>query len=129
MNDMQKERSANMKLQEFITSTLKELIDGVKNAQEHAKKCGGAINPTGLQYLEGSSGTVQHKKTSRIGTDIEFDIEVLVSDQNEKKGGAGVSVPILKVGFDGKSGSENRSVNRVKFKVPVIFPKGEYTEK
>lgn len=119
-----------MKLEDFITSTLKEVINGIKRAQKHAEECGGAINPKGLQYLVGSSGTVQHKETSRVGTDIEFDIEVLVTKQKGSKGKFSVSIPtVVEANIDGQSGIENRSVNRVKFKVPVIFPKGEYSEK
>jgi hypothetical protein len=118
-----------MKLEDFITSTLKDVINGVKGAQKHAEECGGAINPKGLQYLTGSSGTIQHKETSRIGTDIEFDIEVLVTKQKGSKGKLSVSIPtVVDAGVGGQSGTENRSINRVKFKVPVIFPKGEYSE-
>jgi hypothetical protein len=117
-----------MKLQDFISGTLKELMDGVKNAQKYAAVSGGAINPKGLVYLKESSGVVQHRETSRIGQEIEFDIEVTASEEKKTKGGAGVLISIVGLGVQGQSGAENRSVNRIKFKVPVIFPKGEYKE-
>jgi hypothetical protein len=117
-----------MKLQDFISGTLKELMDGVKSAQKYATESGGAINPRGLIYLDGSSGMVQHKETSRIGQEIEFDIEVTASEEEKIKSGVGILVSIVGFGVQGQSGSENRSVNRIKFKIPVIFPKGEYKE-
>jgi len=117
-----------MKLKDFITETLKEIIDGVKGAQQHAAEAGGAINPTGLLYFEGSSQAIQHKKTSRIGQDIEFDIEVAAVEEEKTKGGAGIFIGSIGLGLQGQSGAENRSVNRIKFKIPVIFPKMEYKE-
>ena len=117
-----------MKVQDFITTTLKELIAGVKGAQKYAAHAGGAINPSGLQYLTGSSGTVQHKKTTRIGTDIEFDIEVTVREEKKKGGKVGAKLVMLSSGIEGQTIGEDKSVNRIKFKVPVIFPKMEYIE-
>ena len=84
-----------MKLKDFITETLKEIIDGVKGAQQYAAEAGGAINPKGLMYLEGSSGTVQHQETSRIGQELEFDIEITASEEEKTKGGAGIFISAI----------------------------------
>lgn len=117
-----------MKLKDFITETLKEIIDGVKGAQQYAAEAGGAVNPKGLIYLEGSSGAVQHQETSRIGQELEFDIEISASEEEKTKGSAGIFISAIGLGLQGQSGAENRSVNRIKFKIPVIFPKMEYKE-
>ena len=93
-----------MELKDFVSETLKQLIDGVKEAQPYAIESGGAINPKGLQYLEGSSGVVQHKETTRIGQEIEFDLEVTVIEEKGRKEGAGVFVLGIGLGTQKKSG-------------------------
>jgi hypothetical protein len=117
-----------MKLGQFITETLKELVEGVKGAQDHVAKAGGAVNPSGLTYLRPEMAQVQHKATTRIGQQIEFDIEIAAIEGKQKKGDAKVSVLSIGAGGQMQSGVENRSVNRIKFTLPVIFPKMEYTE-
>lgn len=36
----------DMELKDFVAETLNQIIDGVKTAQEHAKKVDAGINPT-----------------------------------------------------------------------------------
>ena len=117
-----------MKLQDYLSETLKEIFTGLKEAQDHVVKIGGAINPIDLVYLNGSLAKVQHKKTSRIGQEIEFDLEVMVSKGKDKKGKGSISIYSIGIGGEIQSETQNRSVNRVKFKIPVIFPKSEYKE-
>jgi len=117
-----------MKLQDFISETLKEIFAGLKDAQNNVAEIGGAINPTGLIYLSGSSGVVQHLQTSRIGQEIEFDLEICESEETISKGEAGVGIQIIKVGGKIETATQDRSANRMKFKIPVIFPKVEYKE-
>ncbi len=117
-----------MKLQDFISETLKEIFAGLKVAQDHVAKIGGAINPTDLIYLNGSLAKVQHKKTSRIGQEIDFDLEVCESKEKSGEGKAGVEIHVLSFGGKIKTATQDRSVSRLKFKIPVIFPKGEYKE-
>ena len=122
-------KSEIVQLDEFITETLKQLIEGVKNAQAGAKVMGGAVNPKGLIYGPNSSYDFQHKETTRVGTDIEFDLEITATESKEKKEGVKVPLIGIKLGVQRSSGVENRARNRVKFKVPVLFPKSVYEEK
>lgn len=85
-------------------------------------KLGGAVNPKGCQYLAPSSGTIQHKQTSRIGQDVEFDIEVSVGESKKLKGGG--KVPVLSI--SGERMAEDKAINRIRFKIPVIFPKSDF---
>jgi len=118
-----------MKLQDFISETLKDIFAGIKVAQNHVAKIEGAINPTGLKYLSGSSGVVQHIETSRIGQEIEFDLEICESKEKSGEGKAGIEIHVLSFGAKAKTATKDRSANRLKFKIPVIFPKGKYEEK
>ena len=118
-----------MKLKTFISEALKQLIEGVKESQQYAAEAGAAVNPSGLDYLKDSSAKVQHKETTRIGQEVEFDLEIATTEATEKGGHAEISVVSIG-GLGGKVGSsvESRSASRIKFKVPVIFPKMIYKE-
>ena len=110
-----------MKLKDFVAETLKEIIDGVIEAQKHYSANGGVIN----------SGDIEGPK---VGTDrhtgvplqsVEFDVAVTTTEGTETKGGIGVFVGPIGLGSQGKSDSANSSVSRIKFSIPVILPKGK----
>lgn len=117
-----------MEIRDFISETLSAIVEGIKDAQPKVQEAGGAVNPKGCSYLNASSGTIMHKETTRIGQDVEFDIAVTVEEKTQSGGDMGVSIPIMKASFGGGSETQSGNVNRVKFKVPVIFPKSEYSE-
>ena len=110
-----------MKLEEFISETLKQIFDGVIIAQGYAKENGGSINPSSMKsthsksgYYDGTNGQAAH--------DIDFDIAITAKEQGEVKGGAGVFVSVLKAGIQSKNLSGNISENRIKFSNPIFFP-------
>jgi hypothetical protein len=119
-----------MELKLFVSETLKQLFDGVKDAQPYVKELGGALNPMGLNY---PNARLQHRETSRMAEEIEFDLELTVTDSKEetKSGGLGAVISVLtaNVGKGSKTAGENRSVTRIKFKIPVLFPRMKYEEK
>ena len=117
-----------IKLSEFVSEALLELIRGIEKAQQEDFKHGGAVNPKGCHYLNPGSGTIQHKETTRIGQDVAFDLEVTVVEGESSKAGAGLFVVWAGLGGQTQSNAQSRAVNRIQFKVPVIFPKGEYSE-
>lgn len=117
-----------MEIQDFIKEALVQIFAGIQQAQNPAKDRGGSINPIGLNYLKESSGAVQHKATSRIGQEIEFDLAVVAQEEKGKKGRVSLGIPYLKTDGQMKSTVKNEIVNRVRFRIPVIFPKSTYEE-
>jgi hypothetical protein len=106
-----------MNLQDFVTTTLKQVIQGVQTAQ---KELGGEgrryVNPAGRGMVAGRS---------QDGTpiqDVEFDVAVTVGEETGLSGG--ISVVGLGLGVRGGSKDTNMSVSRIKFVVPVAFPAG-----
>jgi hypothetical protein len=68
-----------MKLEDFVSETLKELIDGVKTAQKHAVSKGARVNP--------------HSPVNRDNQQtVEFDVAVTTTAGTQTKGGIGVFV-------------------------------------
>ena len=94
-----------MKLEEFITDCLNQIIDGVKNAQDYAKEKGAEV----VQIPD------QQK--------IEFDIAVTTktTEGNQTEGKEAVSVASYGVDTRGKSESVNIAVSRIRFYVPITL--------
>ncbi len=115
-----------MKLQEFVSETLREIIAGVKEAQTFAAANDAQISPqewgqaaTGKSHARGL-----HQESLPI-TRVGFDVAVTSTDTTEKQAGAGVFVAGLGVGARGKSGDSSSCVSRVKFSVPLVLPVGK----
>ena len=116
-----------MKLQEFVSETLKEIIAGVKEAQAYAGDNGANVNAldSHAQSSEKSQYThvmVNGKMTISPIKEIDFDVAVTSIDTTEQQAGAGIFVAALGIGAKGKSDTSNSSVSRIKFSVPIALP-------
>jgi hypothetical protein len=112
-----------MKLEDFVSETLRQIISGVKQAQAFAKDQGGQVVPPNMVFR--TSEGVQ-LFDSRDGTPIEqiqFDVAVTTTEGTSTKGGIGVFVGPLGLGSAGQSNASNQSLSRISFSVPIIFPK------
>ena len=111
-----------MDLKEFISEALVQIISGVADAQEKIASIGGKISP-GLMgthttlaahgFIPSGGGTAQV---------VQFDVALTVKEGSGTKGGIGIVAGIVSLGSTGQSNSENSSVSRVKFGVPVVLP-------
>lgn len=114
-----------MELKDFITNTLTQIAEGVKNSQESFKKLGGTVNPSGLRQI---SGDIPFGKDTPIQGDahllcnVQFEVSLTSDNASNASGGIGVLFGSLSIG--GKAGSENKeiSLNKVKFNIPVTLP-------
>ena len=97
-----------MDLETFIAETLRQIVKGIKIAQEHEDCKGGKINP-----FRPSGGEVKQ---------IDFDVAVTATEGSEKKGGIGVFTGVFGVGGQANANTANSTVSRIKFSVPIIFP-------
>lgn len=116
-----------MKLEEFISETLKAVIKGVKDSQEFATNNNARINPeidNKMSFEKSKSPVVFfHNRDSAIElTVIEFDVAITVSNQQEAEGGAGISVLSFKAGASINEKEIKETVSRIKFNVSVALP-------
>lgn len=113
-----------MNLKEFVSATLQQLMDGVHDAQENVAG-DGEVNPNIWMHqrkdaaargiLESDSGKWIHM--------VQFDVAVTVAESAGVKGGAGLVVGPVVLGSKGESAAETSSVSRIKFEVPVAYPR------
>jgi hypothetical protein len=108
-----------MELQDFVTSTLQQIVAGVSAAMQAdgqgriAPKIGhGEDDPTILRRFPGWDGVFL----------VEFDVAVTASEATSKGGGGGIAVlSVLSVKGEAKRDVETSSVSRIKFSVPVTY--------
>ena len=117
-----------MELKDFVETSLQQICDGIKAAQDKIE--GGAINPSGFNPVysteTGAACNLVYDNQNRKITleSVEFDVAVTVTEGKETKGGIGVFAGAVSLGSQGKSDSANKSLSRLKFSVPIIFPSG-----
>lgn len=113
-----------MKLDEFVTESLKQIFSGVEQAQDFAIEKGGTINPAEITFSGGETGApimmVPYKNV--LIQNIEFDVVVTTSDKHGGEGGAGIFVGPITIGAKGTAETQNQSVSRLRFRVPLVLP-------
>jgi len=109
-----------MELKDFVSETLKQVMEGVKLAQEKATELGGTVNPVG--FVNTDKNAPRSMDGTLIAQVIDFDIVVSTSDTDKAKGGAGIFVGEVGIGVRGEVESQSTGVNRIKFSIPIYLP-------
>lgn len=111
-----------MKLEDFISESITQIISGVKKAQDYAEKNNASVNPISLQQGTSSGDSYYDGRTLRPAQVVDFNISVTTKDEGQVSGKAGVFVSVFKLGVEGKEGVENLMSNRIKFSIPIMLP-------
>jgi len=112
-----------MDLREFVSETLTQIVEGVKNAQSNATESGATVNPR-LSTSHEQAGKQGFLFTGDAYAQIvQFDVALTVTEGTGSKGGIGVFAGAINLGSSGQSQNESSSVSRVKFSVPLSLPK------
>ena len=112
-----------MDLENFVASTLTQVANGVKKAQENSAASGAWINPAGLLAVTAESLAVEVDTNAQVYLErVQFDVAVTVS--TDQAGGAEGKITVLgmRLGAGGQVNYENATVSRVQFSVPVAWP-------
>jgi hypothetical protein len=110
-----------MQLDDFVATTLKQIVVGVTTAQVAVDEHGAKINPS---VRSGTPGRFDPQTGTHI-QDVEFDIAVTVSEGEKSGAGIRVGVPWISGGVEGGSDRQSSAVSRIRFSVPVLLPKHE----
>ena len=104
-----------MELKEFIKGSLLDIMSAIHEAQLswHEEVGKGAINPGRMDKMD----DIDHH-----GRQVEFDVAVTVATGATAKANAGIKVVGLDFGGTGQLNSDNTSVSRIRFTVPIIPP-------
>jgi len=109
-----------MKLEDFVSETLSQLIKGVKKAQDSAGKHGAVINPRSVST--GSQEAVLDSSTNALIEKVEFEVALTRTEEEQAKGGIGVFFADIGIGAKGQLDTSKASLNRIRFSIPVVLP-------
>ncbi len=109
-----------MELKEFVSETLKQIVEGVVLAQQDAKQHGAIVNPAGVMSKQGgvylSNGSAKNVQL------IDFDISLTETEASKAGARIGVLFGSLGAGAHGTAESGSNAINRIKFTVPIVLP-------
>lgn len=114
-----------VELKDFVSESLKQIIDGISSAQGFAEGKNASVNPAGIIHMKDNYYIVDRDDPeiqSPIPQFIEFDVAVTVSEGTEAKAGIGVFAGAVGLGTQGKAEDANITVSRIKFSVPILLP-------
>jgi len=115
----------NMELKDFISEALTQIIEGVNEANNTLKANGAEINPPlmgGIDYAAKHGGGLQ-TSSGNYAQIVEFDIAVTTTQGKGTKGGIGIVAGAINLGSSGQSNTENTSISKIKFNVPLALPR------
>lgn len=113
-----------MKIKDFITESLKEIAEGIRQAQDEVHAI---INPGRLDEVDqktpdhNSKFLIANKTMGRLAQVVDFDVAVTVSEESTREGGTGLMVVGIGLGIKGGNNVSTSSVSRIKFSIPVVF--------
>jgi hypothetical protein len=93
-----------MDLKEFIEETVKQIIDGVIEAQKHAESKEAEVAPSGEQQT------------------VTFDVSVTVAEDKGTQGKAGLIMWSIGAGITSKTETVNTIAHKIQFSLPITFP-------
>jgi hypothetical protein len=97
---------------------LRQIIKGVRTAQQHPDCKGAKIIPDTIANIRNKSKVFIPETIQQI----EFDVAVTVSGGKEKQGKGTIGVASFGIGGQASSTMANTSVSRITFSVRVVFP-------
>lgn len=101
-----------MQLDEFVKTTIMQVVKGVKDAQEEAAELGAVVNPR----QDAGYG-------NRRETNISFDVALTVTDTSADEVGGHLTVAsILKFGAKAKESDSRQETSRIQFDVTMALP-------
>lgn len=110
-----------MKLDDFVSETLKQIIKGVVSAQEYGNSQNAKVNPITARFYNSTEGRAYCQETGVPLQGVTFDVAVTVTEE-KKSTDEGGTVGSISVSSAGSSSTQNSSISRIKFEVSVLLP-------
>jgi len=104
-------------VREFVSETLGQIFQGVRDAGAVAKETGGAV--ISVEYNK--EGDRSKSRDGRPVIDVAFDVALTV----ETTGGGKGNITVFGVGVEAGAGRQDTTVSRVQFSVPIVMPASE----
>lgn len=123
MPESQLPGAAAMDLKEFISNSLTQIIDGIRDAQERSAASGAWISPVGAKMpAREGAGKVAAGGMESYLDEVKFDVAVTVND--DVKGGVSGGLKVIAISLEagGTTSTRHGAESRIQFAIPVIWP-------
>ena len=117
-----------LSLKDFVRDAVSDIISGISEAQEKISdnNIEGSITakliPNYENTVSGEKRSAYYRDTGQPIDQIDFDIAVTTADTSSAEGSTGIQVVGFRLGGKADQSSEQSSISRVRFKVPVAWP-------
>lgn len=120
----------SMNVEEFVDTSLRQIIAGVKKAQEvtrlpdkHPSEAD-VVNPK-LMYGADPAPKGKYFATNdrNLVHFVDFDVAVTTDSTSEGKAGLSLKVAGIGLGVGGGGSDRDSVVSRIKFQVPIVLPR------
>ena len=109
-----------MNLEDFVANTLLEIVAGVSKALVKSPQ---NISPS-IGWGEDDPKILRTSNDNLGVFLVEFDVAVTASEKDSKSGGGGITVfSVASAKGDLSKASEQTSISKVKFSVPITYPR------
>jgi hypothetical protein len=109
-------------LEDFVSESLAQIVNGVKKAQTAVARTGARVAPLMRGTTDASSIGAADGDGGQPVYPVEFDLVVSAAEGTGTKGGIGVVVGVFGLGSQGQSESKTGHETRLRFKVPLLLP-------
>ena len=108
-----------MDLKEFTKQTLVQIVEGTQEANEELKDLDAYIT---CEKMFNSNGPSLSAKGLNVIT-VDFDVAITATETEGINGGAGLKVAMLNLGGGTESKTENQTISRIKYSLPLVLKK------
>lgn len=110
-----------MELKEFVSQSITQIFEGVKDAQEKTNELGGSVSPKIIAPQRDNPVIlgINHKQAVIL---VDFDVSLNTLDSTATKAGFGLFVAAFGAGAQTGETTSNREFSRLHFSVPVVLP-------
>jgi len=124
-----KKEMSLMELKDFVSETIRSIIEGVKEAQGNAETSGALVNPGGLTRNTSNvaNNSVWDNLNNVYAQPVSFDVAVTVEETAGGKGSIKILGGIVNAEAGGQGGVTSAVANKVQFTVPVMLPSQQTT--
>jgi hypothetical protein len=111
-----------LELKDFIKESIRNIVEGVAEAQELIKDKSAGINPKKVQFKENGQFNYHNSGKPQF---VEFDVGLTSIQKSGSSEGIGVFLGSISLGKKNDDGTEHTAVTRIKFSLPLVLPSGE----
>lgn len=112
-----------MNLQEYISESLVQIVNGINDANEKLKGTGASVPKTISAPANAEKYTRIHTAHStEIVADINFDVKIEIVESQNTEGGGGLKLHVASFGANHEVKDSTSSSQRLQFTLPLSLP-------